>query len=263
MIGREDMGPRELAVWERLDRVDDPELDQPITELGFVEEVEVDGGTVAVTFRLPTYWCSPNFAFLMAEGIREEVSALGWVRTVRVRLEDHLCGDELNAAVNEGKSFAEVFAAREEGGDLAEVRETFDRKALQRRQEAVLLALREMGFAPGDVSAMTLGDLDRIVFDDPEAARQKRRYREVLVRRGLVTAGDDHAFPDVDGTPLTAETYRERMGRLRGVRINMEFGSVFCRGLKEVRYKEAVAVDGEWTLVDFMRGDVPAGAAPG
>src|SRR5690606_9064837 len=53
-------------VWARLDRVTDPELDDPITDMGFVEAVSVTGAEVSITFRLPTYWCSPNFAFLMA-----------------------------------------------------------------------------------------------------------------------------------------------------------------------------------------------------
>ena len=57
-------------IWARLDEVPDPELDEPITAMGFVELVTLgEGDRVEVDFRLPTYWCSPNFAFLMAEGI--------------------------------------------------------------------------------------------------------------------------------------------------------------------------------------------------
>lgn len=264
MTDRDAMSPRLRAVWQRLDRVADPELDEMVTELGFIEAVTVaDDGAVRVTFRLPTYWCSPNFAFLMAEGIRREVSALPWVQSVEVRLEDHLCAEEMNAAVNAGRSFADAFALREDGGDLAEVRETFERKAFQRRQEAVLLALGGLGFAPAELAAMTLGQLDRVALDDPAAAHQRTRYREVLTGRGLAARPADPAFPDLAGRPLTEAGWAARMGELRAVRINMEFGSALCRSLGRTRYKEAVMVDGEPTLVDFIAGRPPAPAAAG
>ncbi len=258
MQDREAMPSRLRDVWAQLDRVNDPELDEPLTDLGFVEAVSVgEDGDVLVCFRLPTYWCSPNFAFLMAEGIRREVGALPWVARVSVRLEDHMCAEEMNAAVNDGRSFAEALALRPEFADLSEVREKFEAKAFQRRQEAVLLALRAAGYAPEQAAAMTLGQLDLLAFDAAEAAWQLPRYRAILTERGLAAAPGDHAFPDLEGRPLTAAGYPERMGALRAVRINMEFGGALCRGLKQSRYKEVVQVDGEPTLVDFLLERVP------
>lgn len=260
---------REREVWAQLALVTDPELDEALTDLGFVERVSLDGDDVEVTFRLPTYWCSPNFAFLMAESIRAQVGALPWVARVTVRLQDHMCADEMMDAVNQGRTFSDAFALRPDGGDLTEVREKFEGKAFQRRQEAVLLGLRALGFTPAQVAAMTLGQLDLVQFEG-DAARQMPRYRELLVKRGLAGAGDP-AFPAFDGTPLTAETYADRMGSLRAVRINMEFGGALCRGLKQTRYKEHVTVGGEATLVevgeptlaDFIAGRVPPRATPG
>ena len=85
-------------VWQQLDKVCDPELDEPITDMRFVESVKVDGGNqVAVSFRLPTYWCSANFAYLMASDIRLEVEKLDWVSRVRVRLEDHMFEEQVKA----------------------------------------------------------------------------------------------------------------------------------------------------------------------
>ena len=68
------------------------------------------GRQVAVSFRLPTYWCSANFAYLMASDIRLEVEQLDWVSRVRVKLEDHMFEDEVNTGVNEGLSFRDTFA---------------------------------------------------------------------------------------------------------------------------------------------------------
>ena len=64
-------------VWTRLDMVSDPELDQSVAEMGFVNSVEIGaGGAVRISFRLPTFWCAPNFAFLMAHDMREAVERL-------------------------------------------------------------------------------------------------------------------------------------------------------------------------------------------
>lgn len=269
MQDRERMSPRLAEVWSRLDLVTDPELDDSVTDMDFIEAVDVgEEGDVLVCFRLPTYWCSPNFAFLMAEGIRNEVGRLPWVTRVSVRLEDHMCAEEMNAAVNDRRSFADAFALCEDGGDLSEVREKFERKAFQRRQEAVLVGLKRAGLAPSKVAAMTLAKLDAIVFDDPEARRQAPRYRALLVERGLAGAAHDHAFPDLDGAPLTEAGYADRMGTLRAVRINMEFGGALCRGLKASRYGgEAPPVEeaspGGPTLADFILERVPPRAASG
>ena len=49
-------------VLDALSGVRDPELDEPVTDLGFVSELKVDGDTVGIRLRLPTYFCAPNFA---------------------------------------------------------------------------------------------------------------------------------------------------------------------------------------------------------
>ena len=59
-----------------LDRVVDPELDRSLTELEFIASLEVDGGDVTVALRLPTYWCSPSFAYLMVGDARDALQAL-------------------------------------------------------------------------------------------------------------------------------------------------------------------------------------------
>ena len=45
-----------------LGAVVDPELDEPITDLGFVRSLVVDGADVVVHLRLPTSFCSPSAA---------------------------------------------------------------------------------------------------------------------------------------------------------------------------------------------------------
>ena len=95
-----DPNPQVRDVWLQLDKVCDPELDEPITDMGFVEDLDIDEtGRVSVSFRLPTYWCSANFAYLMASDIRVEVEKLVWVSCVRVRLQDHMFEDQVNTVL--------------------------------------------------------------------------------------------------------------------------------------------------------------------
>ena len=248
----------ETEVWGCLARVTDPELDEPLTELGFVEHVAViDNQQVEVGFRLPTYWCSPNFAFLMAFGIRREIETLAWVKSIRVELHDHCFGDEVNEGVNNGRAFNEVFAQYCDGADLGAVIEKFQIKAFDRRQEAVMLELRRHGLSAEQIVSMTLCELDRIEFRDDEAIKQKPRYRELLLSRKLAERREDPAFLTWGGKRLTAGTLPEHLGRLRLTRLNMEFNGAMCRDLAATRYKEVqIGPDGP-TLVDFIAGRVP------
>src|SRR3984893_14913225 len=126
---------RVAQVWTRLQSVTDPELDESVTDLGFVTRVEVDaGGGVQIGFRLPTYWCAANFAFLMADDMRLAVAGLPWVTKVTVGLGEHMYAEEINRGVAAGLSFQATFGD-EASGELEEVRRTFMVKAFQRRQD--------------------------------------------------------------------------------------------------------------------------------
>lgn len=98
---------KEKQVYEILAKVYDPELDQPLTELGFIDHTKIKDDKVEVVFRLPTYWCSPNFAYIMAEDIHKYVLQLEWVKDVKVNLIDHCNSDEINQGVNSKKGFSE------------------------------------------------------------------------------------------------------------------------------------------------------------
>ncbi len=64
------------AVVTALGAVIDPELDEPITDLGFVRSVTIAENDVAVHLRLPTSFCSPNFAYLMCSDAKDVLVAL-------------------------------------------------------------------------------------------------------------------------------------------------------------------------------------------
>ena len=83
-----------------LSTVLDPELDEPITDLGFVRSVALgEQDDLEVHLRLPTSFCSPNFAYLMASDAKDALVAVPWTRKVVVALDDHHDSDKINAGL--------------------------------------------------------------------------------------------------------------------------------------------------------------------
>ncbi len=123
-----DQDHRRREVLDRLDRVSDPELDESVVKMGFIGDLEVDGSEVAVTFRLPTFWCAANFAFLMAEDMCIAIEALDWVDRATIHLADHFAAERINRGIADGLSSERVFADEGAGG-LQEIRTTIREKA--------------------------------------------------------------------------------------------------------------------------------------
>src|SRR5690348_1998480 len=99
----------EAMVYAAISDVLDPELDEPLVKLGFIDHVEVNGPDVQIIFKLPTFWCSPNFAYLMATDLRDKVRTLPGIGNVHIGLIDHCAEDEVTNGINQGQSFAQAF----------------------------------------------------------------------------------------------------------------------------------------------------------
>ncbi|MDK4742938.1 iron-sulfur cluster assembly protein [Rhizobium sp. CNPSo 3464] len=252
---------RQRELWRRLEGVNDPELDEPVTDMGFIERAEIAAdGRVEVGFRLPTYWCSPNFAFLMLDDVRTALDALSWSPEYGLTLHDHMFAEEVNKGILEGKSFAEIFGSLAEKTDLEDLREKFRLKAFKRRQEAIILDLRSSGMADSEIAGITLSIFDTLGFGSEDVLKRRLRYRHALFLRWPALHPRDPVILSYDGGRVTTETLPVHLADLRSVRINMEFNGALCRGLKHTRYKEVEIVDGEPTLVDFILNRVPAPA---
>ena len=216
-------------VIDALAEVYDPELDEPITRLGFVSSCEVrPGGDVEVVLRLPTPQCAPNFAFLMAADARAVVRRLPEVREVTIRLEDHYTGDEINAAIGRGDGFAGAFPGETGDDDLESLRELFLRKALVGRESRLCEALLAEGATPEDVAARRLGDMP----DVPDA----RRCVELRRRLGLESDPDSPAFVLPSGEPVAATELKRWLRMARLVRMSLEVNGGICRSLLQVRH---------------------------
>src|SRR5689334_25277254 len=98
------------AILAALETVRDPELDEPITSLGFVASCAVSAaGDAQVRLRLPTYFCAPNFAFLMVADAYDAVSAVRGIRHAEIVLDDHFASDAINTGVAAQAGFVRSF----------------------------------------------------------------------------------------------------------------------------------------------------------
>src|SRR6059058_5192379 len=109
-------------VLDALSRVRDPEIDESLTHLGFVAGVEIDGAAITVHLRLPTYFCAPNFAYLMVADAQAAVRALPDAGDVTIVLDDHFASDEINGAVAADGGFEMAFPG-ESIGELDALRD--------------------------------------------------------------------------------------------------------------------------------------------
>jgi len=241
------------AILERLGRVLDPELDEPLLQLGFIRALQVHDGHAFVTLQLPTSWCAVNFAYMMAEDIRRALLGVEGIGEVSVRLGDHCAAAEIEAAVNAGRPFAEAFAG--EGGDgLAALRGIFLRKGFLSRQERLLRELREAGCSAAVICALRLGEVapaaEAFVIRHPGAplvkggsAETLRRYLERRAELGHDLDSAARLIVDPDGKPLPVERLEAYYRDARTVRVSLEANGAFCRAVLARRHATAGGVD--------------------
>src|SRR5436305_4538158 len=223
-------------VLEALSKVHDPELDEPITSLGFVTSCEVSpDGEVEIVLRLPTPQCAPNFAYLMAADARNVVRRLPDVGRIEVRLEDHYTGDEINAAVARGVGFTGAFPGETDDDQLDALRELFQRKALVARQARLCETLLADGATPEQVTARRVADLS----DDADA----RRCLELRGQLGIGCDRDSPAFVAPNGEPLAAPELTLWLRKARLVRTSLDVNGSICRSLLQIRSRRGAELE--------------------
>jgi metal-sulfur cluster biosynthetic enzyme len=218
-------------VFEALGTVYDPELDEPITTLGFVGSCVVDGDDVSVRLRLPTPQCAPNFAYLMAADARNAVRRLPEVRRVAVRIQDHYTSEEINAAIARGEGFTGAFPGETDDDHLNALRKLFQRKALVARQARLCEALLADGATPDQVTTRRVADL-------PDVADARR----CLDLRGQLGIPRDHDSPALvlpNGEPVAAHELKRWLRTARVVRTSLDVNGDICRSLLKIHHRLA------------------------
>ena len=217
------------AVEKALETVRDPELDKPVTDLGFVASCQVSpGGEARVTLRLPTYFCAPNFAYLMVADAYDAVARVPGVRSAEVILEDHFASDAINTGVAAQAGFVRSFDG-EAVAELDELRAAFLRKAVMAGTDIVCRPLLASGTPPEGLCLLTLGDAP----PSPELDRLRQRRAEL----GL-PAGDDAPLvidPET-GEGIGSERMPLHLRRARVTRTGIDANTSICSGMFGFRY---------------------------
>jgi len=243
----------ETDVYAAIADVLDPELDEPLVKLGFIDRVQVDGHDVTVVFKLPTYWCAPNFAYLMAGDLRNRVRSLPGTGTVRVVLLDHCAEDEVTKGVNGGLSFGDMFADDVVGDeDLEELRLTFLRKGFLMRQDTLLRHMMRVGLDEATIVHLRIADVvvdeftDSVFVMTPGGAvrlEKMGRNAAIYLRRreylGLPRGENDLFITDDKGQPVPSGGLQDFLRRSRSVRLNIMFNTSLCTSLFRTRYEGA------------------------
>jgi metal-sulfur cluster biosynthetic enzyme len=214
-------------VWSALDTVRDPELDESIVALTFVSGVQVDGEAVRVQLRLPTYFCAPNFAYLMVSDAFDAVTGVADGRRVSITLEDHFASEEINGGVSAGAGFQGSFPGKAQE-ELDQLRRNFQRKAHSACLERASAQLIKKGWKVEDLGDAHLSDLP----DTPQTESLLRRRADL----GLPTEPDEPMFVDAHGIPVGKPDVASTLRLARVTRVSIDGNSGLCRGLLSTRY---------------------------
>ena len=219
-------------VWEALRAVRDPELDTDVVSLDFVASVDVGDDAVArIALRLPTYFCAPNFAFLMVADAWDAVSAVEGVVWPDVELIDHFASEAINAGVAARAGFVGSMAGTEVGEAVAELddlRRTFTERALMAGTDLVVRPLMRDGASPEQGAAMTLGETP--TSDDLHRLRARRR------ELGIPSDDADPLVVDPSGRTIGVEALPLHLRKARSYQVGVDANTSICRGQLAARY---------------------------
>lgn len=242
--------PTCAAIRSALDGVTDPELDRSIVELEYIDSIEIDaeedGTHVDVSFTLPTAWCSPAFAWMMALDGREAVEGLSGVARCSMRLREHMHAREVTEGVNGGRSFDATFPDAD--GGIAGVRTTLDAKARLARQYDAVETLLAASVTHEQIARLTRDDCR--FFGEYVAvgvrggavevvvnAESLRRYLDKAVEVGCF-AESDRLFRTPEGDAIDPEAAELVHRRARLANVNMSGQGGVCDALHESRREE-------------------------
>jgi metal-sulfur cluster biosynthetic enzyme len=233
-------------VLRALSTVTDPELDEPITDLGFVRTLEVsEDGRVSVDLVTSTFWCSPNFVYLMMEEARDVISKLPGIQEAHVTLGGHHDAPRINEGINSGKSFAECYGS-EATGELGDLDRMIRTRALRSRLYSMAAALTRAGIPTEDLRDLSRSDIaldgeslvvksrDRVFrVSQPADVQRVARYLSFLDGLGRTTG--PVVVWDLDGNPPETAELASALSLGRLAKANFGLNAELCRALLSAR----------------------------
>lgn len=170
----------------------EPELGRPITDLGFVAGVAIDGGGVHVRLRVPSFFDVRRYGWLILADARAALSALPWIQA-----------HDLCFAHDEG----DPAPVRPDDPVSERQKSEIRRAAFLDRQLRIVRSLFDRGLRRSELHALTLADLPR----NPATAVYLQRRVEML----LPTSSQAPVLITEDGVPVGVDEIDDYVARLR------------------------------------------------
>jgi metal-sulfur cluster biosynthetic enzyme len=179
-----DTADRGQQVRAALHAVVEPELGRPVTALGFIEGVVIDGGRVHVRLRVPPFFDRDRYGWLIRSDADAALRSLPWVEATDV-------------------CFGDPGAPPTDDGRRDEVR----RAAFLHRQYRLVRELLDRGLRRSELSRLRLGELPPTA----ETAVLLRRRHEL----GLLVDADAPVVVTETGAPVLPDEMDDHVARLR------------------------------------------------
>jgi metal-sulfur cluster biosynthetic enzyme len=218
--------------------VHDPEVDEPVTTMGFIREVEIQGDRVVVHMQLPTFFCAPNFTWLMVDDVKLAAERVAGAGKVTVDLDGHFESERISGSVSKGGTFQDTFGA-EAAEDLSGLRDRFLRKTFLIRQERLCRELRPTGADDADLTALTLGEVEALGLSAYE------KYHSTREELGIDCRHNSPFLVAADGRPVDPDKLRVHRRSASVMAISFEGNGHLCRSLLSQRYPDQDITRGE------------------
>ena len=87
-------------VQRQVSKIVDPEIGMPIVEMNLIDKLDIKDGNVDVEYHATTQFCPPVFALKISQDLREGLTQVKGVKSVKVTVTGHYFADAINKQVN-------------------------------------------------------------------------------------------------------------------------------------------------------------------
>jgi metal-sulfur cluster biosynthetic enzyme len=87
-------------VQRQVSKIVDPEIGMPIVEMNLIDKLDIKDGQVDVEYHATTQFCPPVFALKISQDLKDSLSQVKGVKSVKVVVTGHYFADAINRQVN-------------------------------------------------------------------------------------------------------------------------------------------------------------------
>lgn len=91
-------------VQRQVSQIVDPEIGMPIVEMNLIDKLDVKDGAIDVEYHATTQFCPPVFALKISQDLKDGLSQVKGVKSVRVVVTGHYFADAINRQVNKSQA---------------------------------------------------------------------------------------------------------------------------------------------------------------